>query len=98
MLELCGSIDMDIFKRDAPAAEDSFLLQSIFALSALYLADAEARSDSCFASSRNLMGRYRSKAQASSRLLSDEPSGTTAPTQYCFQILFFFVCVCVFRC
>lgn len=80
MLELCGCINIDMLKGDLSAEiaadEDAFLLQSIFALSSLYITDTEARSDSRFASAKSLMSYCKSKAQASSRLLSDEPSGT----------------------
>ncbi|KAJ4164336.1 hypothetical protein LMH87_006013 [Akanthomyces muscarius] len=76
MLELCGCIDMDMAKSGA-TDKDAFLLQSIWALSSLYLTDVEAASDARFADSKSFMFFYRSKAQESSRLLSDEPSVVT---------------------
>ena len=74
MLELCGCIDMEMAKSGATDKE-AFLLQSVWALSSLYLTDVEAASDARFANSKSFMFSYRSKAQESSRLLSDEPSG-----------------------
>ncbi|OAA49687.1 Transcription factor [Cordyceps fumosorosea ARSEF 2679] len=75
MLELCACVDMDLVQGTAAPDKDSFLLQSILALSALYLTDVEATSDTRFANSKSLMFFFRSKAQELSRSLSDEPSG-----------------------
>lgn len=76
MLELCGCVDIDTLKQTAGTDKDHFLLHAIAALSSLYLSDVEAASQSRFANSRSFMAFYRSEAQASSRSLSDEPSGT----------------------
>lgn len=74
ILELCGCIQLDMFKDEAITSENRFLLESILALSALYLTDAEAKFDSRFAGSKCIMRYYRSKAQASSRQSSDQPT------------------------
>lgn len=75
MLELCGCVDIDTLKQTAGTDKDNFLLHAIAALSSLYLTDVEIASQSRFANSRSFMTFYRSEAQASSRSLSDEPSG-----------------------
>lgn len=74
MLELCGCIDLDMVNSATTTDTEDFLLQSILALSSLYLTDVEAASDSRFTDSKSLLCFYRSKAQASSRALSDKPS------------------------
>lgn len=74
VLELCGCIRMDMFKDEFVTNENRFLLNSILALSALYLTEAETKVDTPFASSKSVMRYYRSKAQASSRQSSDQPT------------------------
>lgn len=74
VLELCGCIQLDVFNDQAITIENSFLLESILALSALYLPDASAKADSRFTGSKSIVRHYRSKAQASSRQSSDQPT------------------------
>ena len=77
MLELCGCIHLDMFNDEVITSENRFLLESILALSALYLPDAEVKADSKFASSKSIVRHYRSNAQASSRQSSDQPTSKT---------------------
>ncbi|KAJ2979241.1 hypothetical protein NQ176_g3370 [Zarea fungicola] len=79
MLELCGCIDVEIVKNTVPTDKETFLAHSIIALSSLYLTDVEAASHARFDNAKAFTAFYRSKAQALSRALSDEPSGIGSP-------------------
>lgn len=93
MLELCGCIDIDVAKSAAATDKEAFLLQSILALSSLYLTDVEAASDARFANSKSFMFFYRSKAQESSRSLSDEPSGNPLFAAATRNLAFILICL-----
>jgi hypothetical protein len=70
---------LDTLQVDRMTNENRFLLESIFALSALYLPQNEARSNSKFSSAKGMVRFYRNKAQDSSRQSSDQPTSRVTP-------------------
>lgn len=79
-VELCGCIQLDMLRDENVAGDNLFLLQSISALAALYIADVEVAQLSHLKSARDLWKYYQQEAQASARLLSDRASSKSTAT------------------